>query len=76
MILPDKYIPPHRSLIGIGALILKRLDKPKTVTALWEELKTFPEIRTFERLVLSLDLLYIIGALEIKDGLLIRCQSL
>lgn len=74
MILPDKYIPPHYSLLGLGALVIRKLDKPKTVTSIWEELKTFPEVRTFERLVLSLDLLYIIGAIEIEDGLLKRCH--
>lgn len=75
MILPDKYIPSHHSLIGIGALIIRCLDRPKTVTVLWSELKAFPEVRTFERLVLSLDLLYIIGALDIEDGLLVKCRS-
>lgn len=74
MILPDKYIPPHYSIFGLGALILNDLDKPKTVTALWEDLKSFPEVSTFERLVFSLDFLYIIGALELEDGLLRKCR--
>ena len=74
MILPDKYIPLHYSLLGIGALIIKSLERPRTITSLWEEMKKFPEVRNFERLVLSLDLLYIIGAIEIEDGLLKKCR--
>lgn len=74
MILPDKYIPPYYSLLGLGSLILRRLDQPRTVTALWEDIKSFPEVRTFERLVFSLDLLYIIGAIKIENGLLQRCH--
>jgi hypothetical protein len=74
MILPTKYISTQYSLIGIGALILDRLEKPKTVTSTWEAIKQNPEIGTFERFVLGLDFLHIIGAIEIKEGLLQRCH--
>jgi hypothetical protein len=74
MILPTKYISNRYSLIGVGAVIIERLDKPKTVTSVWEAIKQNPEIGTFERFILGLDFLHIIGAIEIKEGLLQRCQ--
>ncbi|WP_372743782.1 ABC-three component system middle component 6 [Nostoc sp. C052] len=33
-----------------------------------------PEVATFERFVLTLDLLYAIGAIEMNAGLLHRCH--
>lgn len=74
MILPDKYIPLHYSLLGVGALVLNHLDKPRTISSLWEEMKILPEVRTFQRLVFSLDFLFIIGAVEIESGLLRKCR--
>jgi hypothetical protein len=70
MILPTKHITPQRSLLGVGALILKHLRGAQTITRLWESVLVYPEVATFERFVLALDLLYSIGVVEIKDGLL------
>jgi hypothetical protein len=71
MILPTKHINPLDSLLGIGALILERLKTTKTVTQLWDEMRDLPQIATFERLVLGLDLLYAMELIE-RDGGLIR----
>ena len=74
MILPTKYISIRYSLLGIGAELLKSLDTPKTVTALWSIAKTLPEVKTFQRYVLALDLLFILGAIEMRRGMLTKCQ--
>ena len=73
MILPTKHIDTKRSLIWLGGLILQRLTKPRTITFLWEDLRNYPEVGTFERFSLALDFLYTVGAIEFQDYLLQRC---
>jgi hypothetical protein len=72
MILPTKHINPLDSLLGIGALVLERLRPAKTVTQLWDEMRDLPQVATFERLVLGLDLLYMIGLVELDGGVIRR----
>ncbi len=75
MILPTKHISTERSLLGIGAVLLTRLEQPRTISGLWERARVIPEVVSFERFVLGLDLLYTIGAIELVDGLVRRRQS-
>ena len=72
MILPTKHISPQRSLLAVGAIVLEHLGESQTLTRLWGRLRTVPEIGTFERFVLALDLLYALGALELSNGVLSR----
>jgi hypothetical protein len=72
MILPTKHISTRHSLLGLGATVLKHLGAPNTVTGLWDKIKEFPEIGTYKRFILALDLLYTINAIDYSDGLLRR----
>jgi len=72
MILPTKHINPSDSLLGIGALILERLKTTKTVTQLWDEMRDMPQVAAFDRLVLGLDLLYMMGLVELDGGVIRR----
>ena len=72
MILPTKHLPPRKSLLGVGAKLLGALDRPQTESALWGRVRDLPEVATFERFVLALDLLYAIGAVDVTDGMLHR----
>jgi hypothetical protein len=74
MILPTKHISVQYSLLGAGAAILRSLDSPRTVTGLWERVRAEPEIGVYWRFVLALDLLFAIGVLDFKDGLIARSQ--
>ena len=74
MILPTKHISTRNSLLGVGAIILEQMNYPRTVTSLWDTVSTMPEVATFGRFILALDLLYMIGAIEINEGLLRRCH--
>lgn len=74
MILPTKYISIRHSLLGISAKIYQVLDKPRTVTDLWSYARDFPEVKTFERFIYSLDFLFIIGAIDIRRGMIVKCQ--
>jgi len=73
MILPDKNITLSNSLIGLGSRIIIELNTPQTVSSLWEKVRRkCSEIRTFERFVLSLDLLYAMGLIELENGIIKR----
>jgi hypothetical protein len=78
MILPSKHLPQERALLTIGAAILGRLSSPATVSALWEQMpravvqqKSPPPLR-YDAFVLALDLLFLIGAVELHNGLVVR----
>nr|VFJ68972.1 MAG: hypothetical protein BECKFW1821C_GA0114237_10179 [Candidatus Kentron sp. FW] len=79
MILPSKHLSQDRALLTIGARILGGLEYPKTVSATWEEFNTRTEETSptipsigYDYFVLALDLLFLMGAIELRDGLLYR----
>ncbi len=78
MILPSKHLNQDRALLTVGARILLRLSQPKTVSALWEELshesvaRNKPGTPRYDCFVLALDLLFLLGAIQLQDGLLAR----
>jgi hypothetical protein len=73
MILPDKSVTLSNSLIGLGSQIIIELSSPQTVSSLWEKArKKYLEIRTFERFVLTLDLLYAMGLIDLEKGIIRR----
>lgn len=73
MILPDKNITLSNSLIGVGSKIIIELSTSQTVSSLWEKVrKKYLVIRTFERFVLTLDLLYAMGLIELENGIIKR----
>jgi hypothetical protein len=79
MILPSKHLPQDRALLTVGAHVLTFLAHPKTVSALWEELNrhdvnqaAMSQRITYDWFLLSLDLLYAIGTIELESGLVAR----
>jgi hypothetical protein len=79
MILPSKHISHERALLTTGARILEKLTGPQTVSALWEKLliqnKTSRHSNSpigYDQFVLALDLLFMIGAIELTEGLVKR----
>jgi hypothetical protein len=81
MILPSKHLSQNRALLTIGADILKHLSSPVTVSAIWEKVSCFSRDQNtssslrYDYFVLALDLLYLIGAVELREGLLVRRSS-
>lgn len=76
MILPTKHLPESRSLIGVGATVLLLLEKQgATVSGLWD---AFKEARgekakvSFDWFVMGLDLLFLLDAIEIQRGVIVR----
>ncbi|MEG5518641.1 ABC-three component system middle component 6 [Enterobacter hormaechei] len=79
MILPSKHLQQDRALLTVGAYVLTYLVRPKTVSALWEELNrhdasvaAMTRKITYDWFLLALDLLYAIGTIELKSGLVTR----
>jgi hypothetical protein len=82
MILPSKHLPQNRAILTVGAHVLSRLDRPKTVSAVWEDLARLSDIHqeplsslTYDWFILALDLLYSVGAIELTEGRLKRQSS-
>ncbi len=78
MILPSKHLSQDRALLTVGARILQQLHQPMTVSALWEIFthsakgEQHSSILSYDEFVLALDLLFLINAIEIEEGLLAR----
>jgi hypothetical protein len=76
MILPTKHIRPERSLLFVGGDILRCLRDPMTVSRLWDEIRcsfgegSEPRPITYDWFILALDLLYMMGAIDIERGLI------
>jgi hypothetical protein len=81
MILPSKQLSQERALLSVGAALLKRLDEPRTVSSLWEDVKGVeaagdgrdPRL-PYDWFVLALDLLFAVGAVSLDDGRLVRSK--
>jgi len=72
MILPSKHISEDQALLGVGAVLLGALDKPQTVTSLWEKVREHRAVGTYERFVLAVDMLHITGVVTLSQGMIVR----
>ena len=79
MILPTKHLSQDRALLTVGARLLIHLSQSKTVSALLEDvsrsLSTKDGVKftlRYDTYILTLDLLFLMGAIEFQDGLLSR----
>ena len=73
MILPNKHLLSQDSLIGIGGLLLKKIGPGgTTVSKLWEGVRDRREVGTYDRFILALDTLYMLGYLNLEDGMLTK----
>lgn len=83
MILPSKHLPQDRALLSVGAQLLHALVLPRTVSSLWEELNRSLDVTpdrsrkriSYDWFILSLDLLYVLGAIVFEDGLVTRSSA-
>ena len=81
MILPTKHIRTERALIGVGGEVLGLLTEPMTVSRLWDGLRERRSIASpnapvnYTWFVLTLNFLFIIGAIETKRGVIARTMS-
>lgn len=78
MILPTKHIRPDRCLIGLGGEVIGALERPMTMSKLWDAIRsrrsadTGSAVVDYRWFVLALDLLYTIHAIELERGVIRR----
>jgi hypothetical protein len=72
MILPTKHVNVSQSLLGLGATVLRELNRPATPSHLWERVRMVDEVPSYDRFLLALDLLYACDAVELAGGFLKR----
>lgn len=75
MILPTKSIKMQYSLLSCGAIILDKLDDSDTVSAIWEKVSTEDALINYDKFVITMDFLYMVGAIDYTNGLIVRCQN-
>lgn len=70
MIAPSKYVTTNKSILGQATAVLKSRQSGATVSELWDKVRdTEPEL-SYERFILCLDFLYIVGLVDIEGGTL------
>ena len=80
MITPTKHTNFSESLLGFGSYVLRLLETPKSVDDLWDKYqndlknKAYFAKHSFDNLLLTIGLLYLIGAVEEQDGVIIKCS--
>ena len=80
MILPTKHIRPDRCLIGVGGEVIGALERPMTMSKLWDAIRrrrsadTGSPVVDYRWFVLALDLLYTIRAIEFERGVIRRAR--
>ena len=75
MILPTKHIKLQNCILNLGSILLNNITGKQTVTLLWDKARELPEVKTFERFTLGLDLLFTLGLIEFKEGIIVRLKE-
>ena len=75
MIMPNKNITMRYSLLHCGALVLAELKDTDTISSLREKTKKQEVLSSYEKFILTLDYLFVIGAITLHDGLIMRCAN-
>ena len=70
ILLPDKNRKLSRSIVGMGAQVLRSLKSPQTVSSSWEKSRDMKSILTFEDFVLAVDFLFTINLVQMDEGIL------
>jgi hypothetical protein len=72
MILPNKYLKESEALLGIGAILMQKIQSSIFISELWESVKEISNIGNFERFVLGLDLLFLLDLIKIENNKIIK----
>ncbi len=74
MILPGKHLQQDRALLGVGAEILSHLDEERTISELWERVRSargpVATPLSFDWFVLALTFLYTVAAVDLVNGMI------
>jgi len=74
VILPTKGLATDRALLSVGGEVLRHLERPKSISRLWEQMRSrqngLLQAISYDWFLLAVDLLYTVGAVNFEDGLL------
>ena len=72
MIMPNKCLKQEDTLLGSSSLIFNNLNDKEKLSELWDKVKQEEAIYNFERFILSLDMLYLLGIINFNENSLIK----
>jgi len=78
MILPTKHLPPDRAIISVASEVYNLIGKRSSVSSIWNDLQDKHNSLmqqgkiSYDWFILSLDFLYIIGAIEENSGRIMK----
>tara|TARA_R110001599_G_scaffold67867_4_gene191402 strand:+ start:30315 stop:30542 length:228 start_codon:yes stop_codon:yes gene_type:complete len=75
MIMPNKYLREDEALIGFGSVVLMHISIERSLSDLWEDVKNFESIGNFERFILVLDMLFLLGLIEFEKNKIKRVAA-
>lgn len=80
MILPTKHIAIERSLLFVGAELIKLLKRPRTVSSLWNAFRNLHgeserSSVSYDWFILSLDFLCMLGIVEVREDTIRRARN-
>ena len=75
MIMPSKYLREDEALIGISAALLPLVENNGNLPALWDSTKKITAVGSFERFILALDFLYLLGLVDLHKNKIVRVQG-
>ena len=75
MILPSKHVRLSNSMLNIGAILLKQIDDTQTITMLWNNSTINSKINSFEKFILGLDFLFMLGLISYNKGIIRKIRS-
>jgi hypothetical protein len=72
MILPNKHVSLNKSLLGAGAELLPLITETDSVSTIWQKALQQTQIRSYSRFILVLDFLFLIGLIDLSEGMVCR----
>jgi len=75
VIMPNKNIKLEYSLLNCGAIILENLQEIDTISSLWEKARLTETMVNYEKFVLTMDYLFLIGVIRMDNGMIVRCRN-
>ena len=66
-------------MLTVGSEVLATLDRPRTISSLWEAVRAGKDKArrrlSYDWFVLALDLLFLMDAVALRDGLLVKSRT-
>lgn len=61
--------------MGIGAELITRLEQPRTISSLWEQMKVVKGVNSYENFILALDFIFLLDLIDFEKGFIRRIEK-